>query len=103
LPFAKRFFADLLRGTSFSRSGFFGGGYQLAVLSRFLSIGTSTHRANRTMKDNKNEEGARVVDVSESGENDDPNGRWSIEERDQLLLREQEARLEVPMGPRGPS
>jgi hypothetical protein len=55
------------------------------------------------MKDNKNEEGARVVDVPESGENDDPNGRWSIEERDQLLLREQEARLEVPMGPRGPS
>ena len=47
------------------------------------------------MKDSNNENGARVPDVPSPEENDDPNGRWSIEERDQLLLREREARLEA--------
>ncbi|HEX7529979.1 MAG TPA: PAS domain S-box protein, partial [Pyrinomonadaceae bacterium] len=47
------------------------------------------------MKDSNNENGARVPDVPSPEENDGPNGRWSIEERDQLLLREQEARLEA--------
>jgi PAS domain S-box-containing protein len=47
------------------------------------------------MKDSNNENGARVPDVPSPAENDDPNGRLSIEERDQLLCREQEARLEA--------
>jgi PAS domain S-box-containing protein len=47
------------------------------------------------MKDSNNENGARVPDVPSPAESDDPNGRWSIEERDQLLCREQEARLEA--------
>jgi PAS domain S-box-containing protein len=47
------------------------------------------------MKDSKNKNGARVPDLPPPVENDDPNGRWSIEERDQLLLREREARLEA--------
>jgi PAS domain S-box-containing protein len=47
------------------------------------------------MKGSKNKNGARVPGVPPPAENDDPNGRWSIEERDQLLLCEREARLEA--------
>ena len=47
------------------------------------------------MKDRNNENGAPVLDVPPPGENDDLDGRWSVGERDDLLLREREARLEA--------